>query len=182
MAYKKTGGSKPINEPERLELMKCLYQRVTHQEQGIACQDCEHQLSNFFKNEIEACPIPTDFFQICKNRPPRNSDSHFKFGRYRDTYVRVSADQFEALSRLTIAVLDIATITTSDLAKRITHEKSVPQVQLTESFIAKIDDTPRLIQADYELSVEDFQRLQKDGSVGAGSLDQLLSAKPPKTN
>lgn len=178
---------KPINEPERLEMMKCLYQHAVGDLGRDGCQDCKTKLANYFDDETKLCDLPSCFFEVHDCPPPGSGcfdgeDCCVKFGHHCGTYVWVRPQHYGDLSRITLAVLDLATISNTDLVKRIKRPEPVSRVQLTESFIAMIDGKPRLIQGNYALTTEQYQELQEKGATQPKTLLDLFQEKTLDTH
>jgi hypothetical protein len=103
-------GLSAINDPDRLYAMRCVYRMVV----GAAtsdCDDCVSRLGAFFNNDFSKqahCLIPMGWFQVgCKADVPRCACyvSH-ACGRY----VWVTPEGLDGLTRLTLTILDIATV------------------------------------------------------------------------
>jgi hypothetical protein len=98
----------PINDPDKLGLMRCLFQKVVGYHQEGGCDNCEEALARFFGPDWETCAAPTGWFRVgCKRDVPKDACA---VGRYGDTYVWVAADGRDALARVTLSVLNIVTV------------------------------------------------------------------------
>ena len=164
----------PINDPDRLELMKCVYLYATCKSSD-ECLDCASKLHRFFGNRFELGCIPQCFFTTQETKPKRH-DCLYKTGSYCGCHVIVEPCNYNDLSRLTMAILDIATVSDEDWTKR-TAAKAEEKIELTESFIADLDGKLRLIQAEYSLSKEKFLELQKTGVLNPGSAMDLIGGE-----
>ncbi len=148
----------PITNPDRLRLMKCVFQYVTCCESGSQCQDCDVILQRFFGETYLDCTLPQCFFDVSNDRPQLFGDLE-KTGFADGVYVTVLPCHYEPLSRVTLAILDIATVSDVELAKRIAAPKE-GKVNLTETFIAEFDGKPRLIQGQVSLTESQYKELQ----------------------
>lgn len=162
----------PINDPTRLELMKCVYRYVTQPECQLECDPCSERLRLFFGPEYFSA-LPSCFYSISDKRPRFNSCC-IKHGEYCGTFVFVNQANHECLSKLTMAILDIATISNESLAKRMsTAPKSI---DISTTFIANVNGRPQLIQGTYSIPFDKFERLQ-DNAIPRldSSMTELLS-------
>lgn len=148
----------PINDPDRLELMKCVYLYATCKN-ADECLGCVPKLQNFFGDRFAMGCIPQCFFSTPETKPKRR-DCLYKSGSYCGCHVVVEPCRFNDLSRLTMAILDIATVSDEEWARRIAGPAE-DKIALRESFIANVGGKHRLIQAEYEVSASIFKDLQK---------------------
>jgi len=90
--------------PEELKIMRCAYQRTA----GHSCQECDVILQSFFKdNAYEMLSMQPGWYCVGKHC---DVPSHARYvGHFRSTYVWVTDEGLDGLSRLTIAMLDIGT-------------------------------------------------------------------------
>ncbi len=115
----------PINDPKKLELMRCAYQ------QAVAscgcgtisknCPDCQAQFNSFYTGDPEGkiseqagsgvtseCLKGKCWFHVgCKGDVPKHCECLY-VGNYCGTYVWVDAAGRDELSKLTLAILDYA--------------------------------------------------------------------------
>ncbi|MEK6260695.1 MAG: hypothetical protein AABP62_19010 [Planctomycetota bacterium] len=156
---------KPINEPERLQLMKCVYQHVTQTScSADGCQDCCTQLINFFGPDFAACDVPSCWFSVCHKKPRSlRKGCCVKVGHYCGTYVCVEPEYFEYLSRVTVSILDIATVDSLALASRLAG--SPKTVQIEETFDVMDDQTKRTIKGTLRIPADVYAEL-KGASAG----------------
>lgn len=163
----------PVNDPLRLGLMKCVYRYATCKDPAVGCTDCLEQLEKFFGKDFAVCDVPQCFFETSTSRPSKNSCC-LKYGEHCGTYLVVSENNFEQLSRLTMAILEIATISDEALVARMNPAK---QVDVTASFIALVGNRPELIQASYKLSEEKFKELQKKGNIPLSTIMSMINGE-----
>ena len=153
----------PITDPTRLKLMRCVFQHATCAPEDC-CNDCFSQLNVFFKDET--CPLPSRFFTVVDARPRVLDGCCIKYGESCGKYVVVSSKSFECLTRLTLAVLDIATISDEDLAARMTVPEK--KIEITESFTVKDSNgNERVITGEYSIQAEAYKELAKTRLVPA---------------
>ncbi len=179
---------KPINDPVRLNLMKCVYQYVTCNEQENVCIDCQNDLRLFFGDDFADCKLPRCFFRTSPHKP-RTTDCCIKSGQYCGTHVIVDSCNFASLSKLTMAILDIATVSDDQLAKRLSRDKA-KTIEIDTTFIANIDGRPQLIHGKYTIPFEKFEDLQdsaipslesiKKSGVNAESIMESGRSQPLK--
>ena len=112
----------PINDPDKLQLMRCAYQVATgHQLANLKdCPDCDaitkiwHPASELAdvpgipeKQGVECIPDPGWFGVGCGKCVPKGCGC--LVGRYCDTYVWVCPGRYDDLNKLTMVILDYAT-------------------------------------------------------------------------
>jgi hypothetical protein len=109
-------GLDPVKEPERLDAMRWVYRWATRGEEGVT-PDGWTRLGYFHARE-EVRKIPPGFFQTGKcGAAPKDA---CYVGRSGAQAVWVDAAGVEALTRLTLVIMDIATIDLEELAKKDT--------------------------------------------------------------
>ncbi len=187
---------KPINDPIRLSLMKCVYQHATNNIPTDCCEDCTKNLTLFFGDDFATCRIPQCFFEVASKRPARN-DCCLKYAEACGCYIVVRKGQFDNLSRLTSAILEIATVSDEELGKRLSRNEP-KRIEISTSFIANVGGRPQLIQGKYSIPFSKFEELQgaaipkledtdkRFGPLGTGSKNgeiqfQDLQALPPES-
>jgi hypothetical protein len=140
-----------VNDPHRLQLMRCAYQQVVraclaqctnpHAQGGDLCPDCQKLFNEFYTgNPDVAVPPPgspedpgaitnlclgghCDWLAWGKKKPsPREYEM---LGHYRDTWVWVVPGGRDELAKLTLAILDYAVSTKLALTKEIDIEVDV---------------------------------------------------------
>lgn len=116
---------KPVNDPRKLELMRCAYQRAVagiHPE-ADCCPDCRRLFNKFYTgnpeteiaDKVKSGHTTTDclagdsywFETGCKKCVPRNCECLY-VGSYCGRYVWVRPEGRNELSKLTLAILDFA--------------------------------------------------------------------------
>ncbi len=162
----------PVNSPDKLDLMKSVYRYVTCKPKQDVCVDDMTKLTRYFGDNFGTCKLSQCFYSVTDKKPwSWNSNCCLKIGEHCGTYVVVEQANFECLSKLTLAILDIATISDGDLAKRLAgpQEKTV---QVTDTFIAVIEDKPHLLRTEYSIKLSDFEKLQEKAvAISLGSDD-----------
>lgn len=102
----------PINDPDRLELMRCAYQLAAGYplQTGAACPDCCAAFDTWYGG-TDGCGRPcipsTGWYGVgCKKDVPKDA---CVVGHFCGTYVWVPMSGFNELHQLTMAILDFAT-------------------------------------------------------------------------
>ena len=111
----------PVSDPDRLALMRCVYQ-LSLGRNPADCDQCYDKLRTLLcppakpgdavptlpPEQCMACAIPQGWMNVgCRKDVPHNA---CYVGHYRDTYVWVMPEGLEGLTRMTLTVLDIATV------------------------------------------------------------------------
>lgn len=112
----------PINDPRKLELMRCAYQHAVSGcvDQGMpgGCPDCQQRFNRFYTGDKDTAPSTLNVTTTClacscdwfcvgrKCDVPHCCDSFV--GKYCDTYVWVPPEGRDQLSKLTLVILDFA--------------------------------------------------------------------------
>ena len=115
----------PINDPRKLELMRCAYQTaVSNCGYGVpprSCPDCQARFNAFYTGDPDGkinqktegtitseCLKGACWFHVgCKKDLPKDCSCFF-VGHYCDTYVWVTSEGRDELTKLTLAILDYA--------------------------------------------------------------------------
>ncbi|MCE9561773.1 MAG: hypothetical protein K8U57_06930 [Planctomycetes bacterium] len=98
----------PINDPDKLQLMRCLFRHVVGHQADGDCDHCRESLARYFGPEWETCAAPTGWLYVgCKRDVPKNACA---VGHHGDRYVWVTAEGRDALARVILSTLDIATV------------------------------------------------------------------------
>jgi hypothetical protein len=114
----------PVNDPRKLELMRCAYQRAVKScgcgTESTTCPDCQAIFNKFYTGDVngdirghsngtvtsECLNTQACWFHVgCHRCVPKHCDC---VGHYRDTYVWVLPEGRDELSKLTLAILDYA--------------------------------------------------------------------------
>lgn len=97
----------PILDPDRLYLMRCAFQWVTSSEYSH-CDDCVARLKAFFGPTFDPeCQLPVGWYCVGKRR---DVPKHAPYvGRCGNTYVWVQPSGVDALTRLTLTIINIST-------------------------------------------------------------------------
>lgn len=97
----------PVNDPDRLRLIRCLFKHAVGCQLDAECENCREPLERFFGPDWARCAAPSGWLHVGGKRDvPKDACA---VGRYRDTYVWVTADGRDALARLALGALDVAT-------------------------------------------------------------------------
>ncbi len=115
---------KPVNDPDRLAMMKCVYQQVVCKS-GSECFSCEEKLRTLFGDDYAFCDVPGCWFRRgCHRDVPK--DCCFK-AEYCGNWIWVDSQHREHLARVTLAILRIAT---ADIAS---FNPPVEKIQVEET-------------------------------------------------
>ncbi|HUE16929.1 MAG TPA: hypothetical protein VMR25_22320 [Planctomycetaceae bacterium] len=113
----------PVNDPRRLELMRCAYQRAVAScgcgPESQSCPDCQAIFNKFYTGDpngditdhahgivtSECLKSPCWFHVGCKKCVPKDCEC---VGHYCGTYVWVLPEGRDELTKLTLAILDYA--------------------------------------------------------------------------
>lgn len=133
----------PINDPRKLELMRCAYQRAVSTccrgAPSSSCPDCEARFKVFYTGDVHGtiadstqgtvtseCLNSACWFHVgCKKCVPKHCDCIY-VGQYCGVYVWVLREGRDELAKLTLAILDYAM-----------HD---PPVRLTKQVTFTIDE------------------------------------------
>src|SRR5262249_22006157 len=98
----------PITDADNLRRMRCAFQLLIGRESS-ECDRCKARLEGFFEGGTETfeCMLPRGWYEVgYEDDVPCNACF---VGSYCDTYVWVTPEGLDGLTRFTITVLDIAT-------------------------------------------------------------------------
>jgi hypothetical protein len=131
----------PINDPRKLELMRCAYQKAVascgYGNMSEACPDCETVQKKFYTGDTNG-DIPSSangivtsecigtkgcWFHVSCNKKciPKDCDCIY-IGEYCGTYVWVTKDGRDELAKLTLTILDYALNSApTPLTKQVTY-------------------------------------------------------------
>lgn len=151
---------KPINEPERINLMKCVYWHVTQRCPESHCIDCDKNLRNYFGDSFACCAVPTGWYSVSKKKP-KSDDCCCKVGHYCGTYVSVSPRHYHYLSLVTVSILDIATADAVALSTRLSGSPKLVSVE--ESFEVIEDGRVRTVKGSLKKPVDDYEHERSKG-------------------
>lgn len=151
---------KPINEPERINLMKCVYWHVTQRCPESHCIDCDKNLRNYFGDSFACCAVPLGWYSVSKKKP-KSDDCGCKVGHYCGTYVSVSPRYYHYLSLVTVSILDIATADSVALASRL--QGSPKLVSVEETFEVTEDGRTRTVKGVLKKSAADYEHERSKG-------------------
>jgi hypothetical protein len=141
----------PVNDPRKLELMKCAYQRALIScgygpgQESLTCPDCEATFNRFYtgdaktkvadqlSGEVTSECLRAPFCWLCTGPKKCVPKGCCCVGRYCKTYVWVLPEGQEYLTNLTIAILDYALNSAPTQAtKQVTYyldENGIPTTQ-----------------------------------------------------
>lgn len=151
---------KPINEPERINLMKCVYWHVTQRCPESFCVDCDKNLRNYFGDNFACCAVPTGWYCVSKKKP-KSDDCCCKVGHYCGTYVSVSPRHYYYLSLVTVSILDIATADSIALSTRLSGSPKLVSVE--ETFEVTEGDRTRTVKGILKKSADDYEHERSTG-------------------
>ena len=95
----------PVQTPDKLLAMRCLFQ-IASGKPASECYDCNAVVQPYANKD--RCHIPQNFFQCGGFFDIPKKASYV--GHHGHTYVWVMPEQVDALSRLSLLILDIATV------------------------------------------------------------------------
>jgi hypothetical protein len=99
----------PVTDIDNLRRIRCAFQLVVGGGETTDCDNCLELLKRFYLGETERmdCMLPTGWFHAgCARDVPKDA---CYAAHYRDTYVWVTPDGLEGLTRFTMTVIDLAT-------------------------------------------------------------------------
>jgi len=99
----------PVTNSDHLRRLRCAFQLLVDAEDGNRCDACREQLQTFFAGETPDldCVLPRGWYHTGGKK---DVPKHACFvGRYCETYVWVTPEGRDGLTRFTLAVLDLAT-------------------------------------------------------------------------
>lgn len=159
----------PVNNPRKLELMRCAYQRAVS---GLhptvtACPNCQRRFQSFYTGlpngnigKVDTGIVTSDclasdscWFHVgCKHCVPKSCDCLY-VGQYCGEYIWVAREGRDELAKLTLAILDYAVneppkvvSPTKQVIIKRGKDGSVESVQITAD-IAMEDSVESLIEA-----------------------------------
>jgi len=104
-----------VLNPDELSLMRCIYQKVV----GVRDCECEKKLCDFFgtkKFNYYCEAMQPGWYSVgCRKEVPKEA---CYVGRYGKVFVWVTPDGLDDLTRITLAILDIATIQPTAIGQR----------------------------------------------------------------
>jgi len=123
----------PITDSDNLRRIRCAFQLVVDSETS-ECDQCKERLKGFFVGGTESfdCMLPTGWYHFGRAEDVP-LDACF-VGHYCDTYVWVTPEGVDGLTRFTITILDIAT-----------GESHAPQRQVVKKY--KGEPTPENLES-----------------------------------
>jgi hypothetical protein len=95
-----------VTDPDKLKQLRCIFQQASGREYPD-CYDCDQELADANLRFNDHCPFPPNWFNVgTKWQVPHDA---CYVGHCGHTYVWVMPEGVDALTRLTLAVQDIAT-------------------------------------------------------------------------
>ncbi|MEM6779122.1 MAG: hypothetical protein AAF670_15800 [Planctomycetota bacterium] len=151
-----------ISNPVRLSLMKYVFQYATCRSTDQCGSDCLDQLTKFFEGDLSSCRLPRCFYSVHDRKCEPIDRCCEKSGEYCGTTIVVSKKNFDKLSRLTLAILDIATLSDEDVAARM-RPPANKEVLVEETItIKEKDGTERVVTGTYSVDPKDYQDLREE--------------------
>jgi hypothetical protein len=99
----------PVTDVDNLRRIRCAFQLlVLHGGETTDCDQCVQLLLRFYLGETDRldCLIPMDWYHVgCEKDVPKTA---FYVGHFCDTYVWVTPDGLEGLTRFTMTVMELA--------------------------------------------------------------------------
>lgn len=114
----------PVHDPAKLAIMRCAYQMAVGAPLA-PCDDCEKKVRTFFDKDYGG--IPQGWFHAGGKRDVPDCAGHV--GRYCDTYVWVTPEGYDALTKFALGILDVATV-----------QSHVPVGQVTRTYDGAVGD------------------------------------------
>lgn len=142
---------KPVNDPDRLAMMKCVYQQIVCKS-GSDCFDCDLKLRTFFGDDYAYCEVPSSWVHIGAHRDVPTTACFS--AKYCDTWVWVDAKHREQLSRVTFAILGIAIADTKEF-----DPDPPKQIEIEEELRFS---NGRTVKATYTLPNSEFKRYREE--------------------
>lgn len=97
----------PVADPDNMRRLRCALQYIVLGENIPDCGRCSEELKEFFLVDDLAPLLPRGWYHVGRRKDvPREA---CYVGHYHDTYVWVDATGLDALSRVTMSALDLAT-------------------------------------------------------------------------
>jgi hypothetical protein len=120
----------PVNDPDKLKLMRCVYQFALGVRSSDPCTDCVALLRAFFGDDFALCHVPAGWLHAgCEADVP--GDACY-VGHAGDRYAWVTAEGVAGLSQVTLAILDIATA-----ASVVPPTPAVPTLEETRYYLGE---------------------------------------------
>jgi hypothetical protein len=159
----------PVTDVDSLRRIRCAFQMLVLDGGGTnRCVDCQDQLERFYLGEQDNldCVIPTGWFHAgCeKDVPP----SCCYVGHYKGTYVWVTPEGLDGLTRFTMTVIDLAT------GKPHAPSKSVVRTYKADGTL----DTTEVTTT--EVDLEMLEQMKKGGGRPPERVRQYVT--PPAVN
>lgn len=143
----------PLHDPERMLAMRCVYQTVLGPG-APKCPECNDVIRKF-KLEDDLAKLPAGWFHVgCKRDVPKNA---CYVAQHCDTYVWVLPDGVEGLTRLSLAILDIATVDLPSLS---------PTKQVVKKYDGKCNPTAVEVITEVDASEPDCTPPEKGSDKG----------------
>jgi hypothetical protein len=144
----------PVTDSDNIRRMRCAFELLVGSEESD-CDKCKARLEGFFLGGTESfdCALPRGWYHVgCKHDVPDNA---CHVGRYCDTYVWVTPDGMDGLSRFTITVMDIATgeihAPQRSVVRKYKGEPEPENLETTEVTATEIDVDALKKQTDFHL-------------------------------
>jgi hypothetical protein len=163
-----------VLNPDELALMRCIYQKVV----GVRDCECDKKLTDFFGtkkfNYYNEAMHPGWYSVGCRKEVPKEA---CYVGRYGKVFVWVTPDGVEELTRITLAILDIATIQPTALGQR-TDPNAAGIAALFEK-AKKIEDVLRKYPGDKPCGA--YKKLKEQLDATICELATKLGESKPKS-
>jgi hypothetical protein len=157
----------PVTDIDNLRRIRCAFQLVVLGRETTDCDRCAELLKRFYLGETDRmdCVLPTGWFNAGAKKDVPKEACHV--GHHCDTYVWVTPDGLEGLTRFTMTVIDLAT------GKPHAPMKTVVRTYKSDG---RLDSTQVTTT---EIDWEALERMRKDGRRPERP---RLSVTPPVVN
>jgi hypothetical protein len=125
----------PVTDSDNLRRLRCAFQYLVLGDQPTRCEHCRERLERFFVGDAEdlECLLPRNWYSTgTKKDVPRSA---CYVGRHCDTYVWVTPEGRDGLTRFTVSILDLATgkphAPIKTVVKTYKADGSVDHIQVT---------------------------------------------------
>ena len=134
-------GMVPVTDINKIRRLRCAFQLLVCGYTCSNCEDCLKTLDGFFPTDPEKlpCAIPVGWYGVgCEEDVPDNA---CYVGNYEDTYVWVTSDGIEGLTRFTMTVMQLSTSDRDDPKKVVVKKYNAEgELESTEVTTEEVDE------------------------------------------
>ena len=131
----------PVTDINKIRRLRCAFQLLVCGYTCSNCEDCLKTLDGFFPTDPEKlpCAIPVGWYGVgCEGDVP---DDACYVGNYEDTYVWVTSDGIEGLTRFTMTVMQLSTSDRDDPKKVVVKKYNAEgELESTEVTTEEVDE------------------------------------------